>query len=43
MQEAANIAAQWTNNNGMKINSEKSKEMILIYNNNNNNGRNGSF
>ena len=26
MQESVNIAAEWTNNNDMKINSEKSKE-----------------
>ena len=25
MQESVNIAAEWTNNNDMKINSEKSK------------------
>ena len=26
MQESVNIAAEWTNNNDMTINSEKSKE-----------------
>ena len=31
MQESVNIAAEWTNNNDMKINSENSKEMIIIY------------
>ena len=31
MQESVNIAAEWTNNNDMKINSEKSKEMIISY------------
>ena len=31
MQESVNIAAEWTNNNDMKINSEKSKEMIIIF------------
>ena len=31
MQEYVNIAAEWTNNNDMKINSEKSKEMIISY------------
>ena len=30
-QESVNIAAEWTNNNDMKINSEKSKEMIISY------------
>ena len=30
MQESVNIAVEWTNNNDMKINSEKSKEMIII-------------
>ena len=29
MQESVNIAAEWTNNNDMKVNSEKSKEMII--------------
>ena len=29
MQEYVNIAAEWTNNNDMKMNSEKSKEMII--------------
>ena len=29
MQESVNIAAEWTNNNDMKINSEKSKEIII--------------
>ena len=28
---SVNIAAEWTNNNDMKINSEKSKEMIISY------------
>ena len=31
MQESVNIAAEWTNNNDMKINSEKAKEMIISY------------
>ena len=31
MQESVNIAAEWTNNNDMNINSEKSKEMIISY------------
>ena len=31
MQESVNIAAEWTKNNDMKINSEKSKEMIISY------------
>ena len=31
MQESVNIAAEWTNNNDMKINSEKLKEMIISY------------
>ena len=31
MQESVNISAEWTNNNDMKINSEKSKEMIISY------------
>ena len=31
MQESVNIAAEWTNNNDMKINSEKSKEMTIRY------------
>ena len=31
MQESVNIAAEWTNNNDMKINSEKSKEMIISF------------
>ena len=31
MQEFVNIAAEWTKNNDMKINSEKSKEMIISY------------
>ena len=31
MQEYVNIAAEWTNNNDMKINSEKSKEMIISF------------
>ena len=31
MQEYVNIAAEWTKNNDMKINSEKSKEMIISY------------
>ena len=31
MQESVNIAAEWTNKNDMKINSEKSKEMIISY------------
>ena len=31
MQEYVNIAAEWTNNNDMKINSEKSKEIIISY------------
>ena len=31
MLESVNIAAEWTNNNGMKINSEKSKEIIISY------------
>ena len=30
-QESVNIAAAWTNNNDMNINSEKSKEMIISY------------
>ena len=31
MQESVNIAAEWTKNNDMKINSKKSKEMIISY------------
>ena len=31
MQESVDIAAEWTKNNGMKINSEKSKEIIISY------------
>ena len=31
MQESVNIAAEWTNNNDMKMNSEKSKEIIISY------------
>ena len=31
MQESVNAAAEWTNNNDMNINSEKSKEMIISY------------
>ena len=31
MQEAVNIAAEWTNNNDMNINSEKSKEILISY------------
>ena len=31
MQASVNIAAEWTNKNYMKINSEKSKEMIISY------------
>ena len=31
MQEPVNIAAECTNNNDMKINSEKSKAMIISY------------
>ena len=31
MQESVNIAAEWTHNNDMKINSEKSKEIIISY------------
>ena len=31
MEESVNIATEWTNNNGMKINSEKSKEIIISY------------
>ena len=31
MQVSVNIAAEWTKNNDMKINSEKSKEMIISY------------
>ena len=31
MQESVNVAAEWTNNNDMKINSEKSKEMLTSY------------
>ena len=31
IQEYVNIAAEWTNNNGMTINAEKSKEMIISY------------
>ena len=31
MQESVNIAAEWTNKNDMNINSEKSKEMIIVY------------
>ena len=31
MQESVNIAAEWTNNNDMKINSEKSKEIIISF------------
>ena len=31
MQESVNIAAEWTNNNDMNINSDKSKEMIINY------------
>ena len=31
MQEYVNVAAEWTNNNDMEINSEKSKEMIISY------------
>ena len=31
MQESVNIAAERTNNNDMKINSEKSKEMIISF------------
>ena len=31
MQEYVNIVAEWTNNNDMKINSEKSKEMLISY------------
>ena len=31
MQESVNIAAEWTNKNDMKINSEKSKEIIISY------------
>ena len=31
MQESVNIAAEWTTNNDMKINSKKSKEMIISY------------
>ena len=31
MQESVNVAAEWTNNNDMKINSEKSKHLIISY------------
>ena len=31
MQESVNIAAEWTNNNDMNINSEKSKEIIISF------------
>ena len=31
MQESVNIAAEWTNNNDMQINSEKSKELLISY------------
>ena len=31
MQESVTAAAEWTNNNDMNINSEKSKEMIISY------------
>ena len=31
MQESVNFAAELTNNNDMKINSEKSKEMIISF------------
>ena len=31
MQESVNIAAEWTNNNDMKLNSEKSKEIIISF------------
>ena len=31
MQESVNVVAEWTNNNDMKMNSEKSKEMIISY------------
>ena len=31
MEESVNIAAEWTNSNDMKINSEKSKEMIISF------------
>ena len=31
MQESVDIAAEWTKNNDMKMNSEKSKEMIISY------------
>ena len=31
MQESVDIAAEWTKNNDMKINSEKSKEMIISH------------
>ena len=30
MQESVNIAAEWTNNNDMNINSDKSKEMSYV-------------
>ena len=30
MQESVNIAAEWTNNNDMEINSEKSKEKLTL-------------
>ena len=35
MQESVNIAAEWTNNNDMKMNVEKSKEMMISYANGN--------
>ena len=31
MQESVKVAAEWTSNNDMKINSEKSKKMIISY------------
>ena len=31
MQEYVNVAAEWTNNNYMHINSEKSKETLISY------------
>ena len=31
MQESVNTAAEWTNNNAMKITAEKWKEMIISY------------
>ena len=31
IQESVDIAARWTEQNGMKINSQKSKEIIIIF------------